>query len=720
MINSANTRLALKLTLATAFASLVTLTALVPAVHAAGSGWKACEYEYSAIDCATFEMPLDRAGILPGTTNVRAIRQPALEGPRMGTMFVIAGGPGQASELMISLVDQLLAGANRYDLVAVDQRGTGRSEPLNCPRLENGDFRWDGNDPATDNVLTACSNSLGVARATYNTAEAVEDLEAVRAELGIPKITLFGVSYGTKVAMAYAKAYPQHTQALLLDSVLPTDMPDAFNLDSIAALRGALLSICRGNRCKGMGDTAENLAKLATRMLTRPIETLIVTSDLKIRTEKITAADLYDIILAADLNPFIYNQLPSALRSAVRGNTAQIERLWAILTGAFEVPESDDDALSAVRRLRKTAQRSRKKSGTLKQLTATRGALGRDVYAFYSYFSFTALQATTCADLDSPWTRSDSTEGRQPAIDQAVAALDAAAIWPIPRSVVSSSSTAAACRGWQQRTALPPITQGALPEVPTLALSGSLDLRTPKTWADSSVAGDSKAQSVAVPNVGHSVIGMDPSSCASSLAKRFLIYSATDGKCRTSAGALPIAPLPVGSVAAVKPKSGSCRGLRGKRCRNQRKELTAAYLAVRDTLDQNLIGMSDYGPGLYGGSWELTYDIGLDDSGFIIVPTELRLYGISNVPGVSVTGTINYDSMPRISSRVYVNGRRVNISGRTAYDRKGDSLLLSTSSRRSYARINVRPSRSGSSSAAPTQNRLALRRTMAVASGQPR
>jgi pimeloyl-ACP methyl ester carboxylesterase len=696
----------------------ISLLALVPSARAATTDWKTCEIEYFMVDCATYELPLDRTGILPGTTNVRAIKSAATEGPRMGTMFVIAGGPGQASELMLSLAGQLFGGANRYDLVAVDQRGTGRSEALNCPRLESGDFRWDGNDPATDKVITDCSNSLGPARSVYNTAEAVADLEAVRSQLGIPKITLFGVSYGTKVALAYAKAYPQHTQALLLDSVLPTDMPDAFGLDSIAALRGALTTICQGRRCSGFSDVNGNLAKLSARMVRRPIETIVVTPELKIKTVKITASDLYDIVLSADLDPFVYNQLPSALKSALRGNTTQIERLYAISIGAVEAPEDPEDALAAVRRLRKVAPP--KTVRKTKKLAPARGIQGRDLNGFYSIFSFTALQATTCAELDSPWARSESTAGRQAAIDSAVASLDAAAIWPVPRSVVSSSSTAAACRGWQQRPELPSIAQGPLPQVPTLALSGSLDVRTPKTWADSSVAGDGKAQSIAIPNVGHSVIGMDISGCAVSLAKRFLIYGGTDGLCRRSAPALPIAPLPVNSVGSVRARSGACHGLRGRRCTSERKQLTAGYLAVRDTLDQILVGMSDYGPGLYGGSWAIVYDITIDELGFGIVPTELRLFDVSNVPGVTVSGSIGLDSMPRISNSLLVNGRRVKISGRTAYDRAKDSLLLSTRSGRRSARIRIRPSGSAGSAAAPTQRHLTLRRTLALASGQTR
>jgi pimeloyl-ACP methyl ester carboxylesterase len=91
--------------------------------------------------------------------------------------------------------------ATRYDLLVVDQRGTGRSGRLSCPSLA----------PAlveTAARIRACAAHLGPAAARYTTRDSVADLEAVRAALGIRRLVLFGVSYGTKVAEAYASAYP--------------------------------------------------------------------------------------------------------------------------------------------------------------------------------------------------------------------------------------------------------------------------------------------------------------------------------------------------------------------------------------------------------------------------------------------------------------------------------------------------------------------------------
>ena len=120
------------------------------------------------------------------------------------------------------------------------------------------------------------------------------------------------------------------------------------------------------------------------------------------------------------------------------------------------------------------------------------------------------------------------------------------------------------------------------------------DLRTPVSWAQRAIVGDPSAQLVRIPNNGHSVIGTDISGCALSLAKRFLIFGGTDGKCRQTAPPIPIAPRPASSLNGVKLLPGRCRGLRGSRCTRARKQIAGGYLALRDTFDQLLLGGSNF------------------------------------------------------------------------------------------------------------------------------
>lgn len=680
--------------------ALAALTLGAATSASAATPWQACNTVADQFECATFTVPLDRTGILPGDTRVRAIRAPAAEGPRLGTMFVIAGGPGQSADVMIDLIDQLFAGANRYDIIALDQRGSGVSEPLSCPRLQSGNFAWNGADPKTDGPITDCSISLGAARGAYNTYEAVEDLEAVRAELGVANATFFGISYGTKVALAYAKAYPAHTKALLLDSVLPTDMPGAFDLDAIEGLRQALTRLCSAKRCQTIEpNPANGIFRLAKRLTRRPIDAFVVSPDGMPSQAQIDAIALYDTVFSADMNPFIYSQLPSALESALAGRTAALVRLYAIASGAAGSASTERGANLLAARVR--AQR---KAAT---------PPGRETDAA-SDFNTTMYFATTCADFDPPWSRSSDLTGRQGAIDDLANRTPSTAFYPFPRAVVAADSTAAYCRGWQQDPVQPAIAQGPLPNIPTLALTGTLDLRTPTRWAVTSVEGDPSAQVVQIPNVGHSAIGSDLSGCALSLAKRFLIFGATDGKCKETAPAIPIAPLPTRSVNAVRPARGSCRKISRARCRRTLKVLTAGYLGLRDVVDQLAIGSSQLGSGLYGGSWSLDFD---DEDIFATEPSQLTLMGISAVPGVDVSGALTAVALPRLDGQLRIGGYRVSVSGHVAYDRTGDSLTLRAKRGRTSAKILIRPRSRTAGKLAPSRQQLALRQRMALAVG---
>ncbi|MFT4048960.1 MAG: alpha/beta hydrolase [Solirubrobacterales bacterium] len=679
------------------------------APSAGAATWLPCDAAIDNIDCATYDLPLDRTGAVTGTTKVRAIRMSALEGPRMGTMFVIAGGPGQTSSVMLELMAQLFAGANRYDIIAVDQRGSGASEPLDCPRIENGTYSWDGGKPATDGVFTDCSNSLGAARGSYNTAEAVADLDDIRADLGIDNATFFGVSYGTKVALAYAKAHPNHTKALLLDSVLPTDQPSSFDTEGVAASRSALGgTLCGGSRCaKAGGSPVAGIAKLSKRLDRKPITTFMVSDAGKVSEAKIDADALYNIVFSADFNLFIYNQLPATVSAALRGNPAQLERLYLTATGAAGSSSTRAGAQRIARSLPKKSTRSiTPKPG----LTVS----GRDT-SMIGVFSYTMLFATSCADLSPPWVRSLDVSGRQASIDAAANAIPDSAFDPFSRTTVRDNSMASYCRGWQQSPNLPDIAQGPLPDIPTLALDGTLDLRTPVSWAQQAVAGDPSAQVVKIPNAGHSVIGTDVSGCALSLAQRFLVYGATDGKCRSSSPAVPIARRASTSLGGVTALPGKCKGVSGAACVKARKRLTAGYEGLRDALDQLMIGGMDVGSGIYSGAWLVDY--GIDDN-LNLVANDIALTGMSSVPGTAISGTVALTDLPRIDDRVRISGfRRASIGGSVAFDRASDSLSISGRTKKGLVTVYVRPSKRPASAA--TSKRLALRRTWALVTTPP-
>lgn len=133
-------------------------------------------------------------------------------------LFLLAGGPGQAATesfpQLVSILDRL---HQKRDIVLLDQRGTGNSNPLRCPVAESDDPA-----PTPEQVsqkLKDCLSSLKADTRFYSTPAFVEDIEQARQALGYQSLDLVGISYGTRVALAYMRQYPQFTRTVTLDSV---------------------------------------------------------------------------------------------------------------------------------------------------------------------------------------------------------------------------------------------------------------------------------------------------------------------------------------------------------------------------------------------------------------------------------------------------------------------------------------------------------------------
>src|ERR1700690_1070416 len=87
--------------------------------------------------CSAVQVPLDRSGVVAGTIQLHVETLPNATGTRRGVIFLVAGGPGQASAESFDLGDPTMARFYRYlfpgyTLVAYDDRGTGSSGPLTC------------------------------------------------------------------------------------------------------------------------------------------------------------------------------------------------------------------------------------------------------------------------------------------------------------------------------------------------------------------------------------------------------------------------------------------------------------------------------------------------------------------------------------------------------------------------------------------------------------
>jgi pimeloyl-ACP methyl ester carboxylesterase len=207
---------------------LVILLGLPVLSHAAPGFWS-CQIgapdspQHMQAKCTTLTVPEDR--VRPNGRKIRlhiALLPARVAKPAPDPLFFIAGGPGQAST-QAYLEEAPAFERIRQDrtIVLVDQRGTGQSNPLNCPSAP--DSRTNPSPAEIARQVQACLKQLPGDPRFYTTSVAVKDLDAVRQTLGYGNIDLYGISYGTRVALEYLREFPQHVRSMVLDGVVPAD-----------------------------------------------------------------------------------------------------------------------------------------------------------------------------------------------------------------------------------------------------------------------------------------------------------------------------------------------------------------------------------------------------------------------------------------------------------------------------------------------------------------
>ena len=220
-------------------------------------------------ECGTVTVPLDHSHQVAGEIPIAFARFRATRASR-GTIVFLAGGPGEAAiRGARALMRGPLAGVRRrFDVVLLDQRGTGRSAPLTCSAAPRGRLRLPADAGATEvaQAVSACATELGERRRFFSTYETVLDIEDVRRGLGIERIIPLGVSYGGQVAGAYARRFPERVQALVLDSTSPIEGLDLLGRLPHLALPRVLRELCFPPGCaKLLGNPSALLEAAVAR-----------------------------------------------------------------------------------------------------------------------------------------------------------------------------------------------------------------------------------------------------------------------------------------------------------------------------------------------------------------------------------------------------------------------------------------------------------------------
>jgi pimeloyl-ACP methyl ester carboxylesterase len=544
--------------------------------------------------CAPLIVPLDRSGKTPGTITLTVERKSAPAPQGQSAVIALAGGPGQAADpLGEDLARSIAPALGSRDLLVFDQRGTGQSSPLNCPIFNNIAALENASESTLGPLVELCALQIGPARGSFTTAESVEDIEAIRHLAGYKKLVLYGTSYGTKVALEYAERYPQRVESLVLDSVVPANGPEPFGISRFSAITSALTELCLNRACDGITtNPVGDLARLLTRMRKHRLTGSAFDGSGKRHAVSLGEQDVLDILQAGDLNPALRALFPAAVHSALNSDPDPLLRLNLIAEGLVpSVP------------IRPSPE-------------AERVASEEENNALFL--------TTSCEETLFPWQRAATQPTRMAEALGSLRSLPTTDFYPFDASTALDNSLVSVCAFWPDASPTPPAA-AALPNVPTLILSGGQDTRTPTSGAKALAALIPDAQVLVVPYTGHSVLGSDFSGCAQAAVGAFFAGAPVQ-PCTSTTNVFAPTPVVPRKLAYVHAPSG----LKGKPGRT----LTAVLDAIVD-LDRQVVAAtlqaeselpngSSFG-GLRGGYARLT-------------ASAATLKGFSFVNGVTLTG----------------------------------------------------------------------------------
>jgi pimeloyl-ACP methyl ester carboxylesterase len=599
-------------------------------VHAAG------------LQCATLDVPFDRANPAAGSIALAVQRVPA-SAPRAGVIVLLAGGPGQPA---LPAFEELLAPLARepalrdFELVAFDQRGTGQSQGLQCPEA-SGSLKG-----GVSSYLGACGTNLGATRAFYTSQESVEDLDALRQALGGAPLSLFGVSYGTRIAGMYAREHPQGLARMVLDSATPLPEADPLDRQRLRALPRVLdEGICGAGSCRSFSSNVyADLTRVVAALHRHPMRTRIYDAHSRLRPASVTEAGVLRLLDGLDLASGAREIAPAAIAAAARGDAAPLARL----THALQAGPPGSGFASPTARTASPVP------------VLPTGPLGEDSFAAEAPASDSAISialyaATYCVENELPWSSDSPPRGRAATLRGWLGSQSARTTAPFAPATVAASSAISVCADWPATPPAPPTPTGVASN-PTLILSGKDDLRTPYEQALAIAARYSNAQLLRVPDVGHSTVSEDRTGCARNAMIEFLATGHAPASCPGSKEAQAL-PLPPSSLSQVHTAASGPR------------EANRVAAAAAMTLE-DLFGQTGFaGGGLRGGSWTQQRH-------------GLKLHSMVDVPGVALSGIIRAKASPtgalRITAHLTVRGRlagELTLHARTLSGRVGGALV---------------------------------------------
>ncbi|MFI6866667.1 alpha/beta hydrolase [Nocardia sp. NPDC050406] len=194
------------------------------------------------LECAEYTTQVDATGGVGGNFRTAAMRARYDKTPLDAAPLVLTSGSDRASTATLAgfAAGPTSALLSARPVVAVDRRGIGSSEPINCmgnevrkPMLDQAQFSPGANDPVqavaglSQDATISCQDYLQPGQGTFDAAHAADDIEQLRRQWQVEHIALVGSGSGARVALAYARKYGDHLARLVVDA------PEAVNTDAL-------------------------------------------------------------------------------------------------------------------------------------------------------------------------------------------------------------------------------------------------------------------------------------------------------------------------------------------------------------------------------------------------------------------------------------------------------------------------------------------------------
>jgi pimeloyl-ACP methyl ester carboxylesterase len=594
-------------------------------VPSAARGVSPVECPRDAFDgaiCGRVDVPVDRSSVGTGTISIAfELYEHTEPGPAESAMLVNFGGPGPGTTPSRGGAFFLLGrNLDTHDLLLIDDRGRGYSDPIDCPKLQ-------ATIGTVAEAVGECGAILGSAAGRYGTGDIAMDTEDVRAALGYDLIDYYGVSYGGADVSAYATRYPEHVRSLILDApwgdtqirrlLVQASLFARSSVDLIETLCRRSPS-CRPER----SDPVADFDGLIERIRQRPVrgfgvdaygERIPVTIDPRFVLE----------YLFYPYGPFASNgEIAAAAVALEAGDRRPLLRLAA----EYYYPLCCLDPATA--------------EGPPLEITSNG-----------------ATMATFCVDNEWEWAWTADTTQR---LDQLKAATEAADPEPfLPFTVAEAAGASfnftSQCLHWPNPGQPSPIVQpgSGYPDVPTIVMGGDLDNIVPMQqtrWVAELFPGSTLVE---VRSAGHGAAFWGP--CTANLVTR-LIDSLEVGN--TSCASRPQAFVPsVGEFPIVAAQAAPARpdpGGGNEADARVRRIATVVASAVKDAIARAELAF--FGPGevqtrgLRGGQIEFLFR---GKNGF---DWRMNLTGVRFSRDVAVTGHIHWGTSPEIRARLEVRG----------------------------------------------------------------